>query len=172
MWGKINLRNRIYIIITSLMLITLVGGLVMVWYTHRMERLLTSIVDKDMAAFRTTGAIESALVNQKGFVSYYFMDGDPNWLRQLGEHRQIFKERLNKARLLVEDEQQRRTINRIDLEYTQYITSKDRVIELYKAGEYEAGAKLHKKVRSYFFSVLDLCEEYKNVHANRIAKAS
>ena len=48
--------------------------------------------------FSEAEALETALINQKGFVSYYFMDGDPDWLRQLGEYRQIFKERLDEAR--------------------------------------------------------------------------
>ena len=67
----------------------------MVWYTYRMQSLLNHMIDKNVAAFQAAEALEIALVNQKGFVSYYFLDGDPDWLRQLGEYRQIFRERLN-----------------------------------------------------------------------------
>ena len=103
MWNKISLRVRIYLILTALVCITVAGSLVMVWYAYRMQGLLTHIVDRNVAAFQAAEALETALVNQKGFVSYYLLDGDPDWLRQLGEYRQIFKERLNKARSLVED---------------------------------------------------------------------
>lgn len=98
MWNKINLRTRIYVILTALVCITMVGGFVMVWYTYRMQSLLNHMIDKNVAAFQAAEALEIALVNQKGFVSYYFLDGDPDWLRQLGEYRQIFRERLNDAR--------------------------------------------------------------------------
>ena len=143
----------------------------MVWYTYRIERLLAVIVDKNLVAFHTAGELEIALVNQKGFVSYYFLDGDPDWLRQLGEYRQIFKERLDGARLLIENERQRDSINNIAIEYDRYINSKDRVIAYYKTGKLELGAKLHKKVRNYFFRILQLCEEYKNLNMARIMTA-
>ena len=52
------------------------------------------VISKNIATFYASEGLEVALVNQKGFVSYYFLDGDPDWLRQLGEYRQIFKERL------------------------------------------------------------------------------
>ncbi|MCD6274139.1 MAG: MCP four helix bundle domain-containing protein [Deltaproteobacteria bacterium] len=168
MWNKINLRNRIYLILTSLVLITFAGGLVMVWYTYKIEGLLTSIIDKNLAAYQAAQELETALVNQKGFVSYYFLDSDPEWLRKLGEYRQIFKERLNQVRRLVNSEQQKKTVDRISLEYGQYIIAKDRVIALYKAGEYKAGAKLHQKVRKRFFTILDLCSQYKNIHTKSI----
>lgn len=140
----------------------------MVWYTYRIEGLLTSIIDKNLAAYQAAQELETALVNQKGFVSYYFLDSDPEWLRKLGEYRQIFKERLNQVRRLVNSEQQKKTVDRISLEYGQYILAKDRVIALYKAGEYKTGAKLHQKVRKRFFTILDLCSQYKNIHTKSI----
>jgi signal transduction histidine kinase len=101
-------------------------------------------------------------------VSYYFQDGDPTWLRHLGEYRQIFRERLADARSLAETAGEKATVDRIDSEYREYITLKDRVIEHYRAGEKEAGVKLHKDVREHFFKVLELCDQYKAFHGRRI----
>ena len=168
---RISLRGRIYSILSSLLLITLVGGLVMVWYTYRMERLLTSITEKKLVAFQAAETLETTLVNQKGFVSYYFIDGNIEWLRQLGEYRQIFKERLKDARNLVENENQRNAVNLIESVYISYITDKDQVIAHYIAGEREAGVKLHQKVRGQFLKILSLCEQYKNMHAKNIIQA-
>jgi signal transduction histidine kinase len=171
MWKRISLRARIYVILTSLVFITLVGGSVTVWYTYRMQALLTHMIDRNIAAFQTAAALEAALVNQKGFVSYYFLDGDPDWLRQLGEYRQIFKEKLNEARSLVDTEEQNEVIKRIESEYTWYINSKDQVIAHYKAGERKIGARLHREVRDRFFKILDLCESYKGFQTERIREA-
>ncbi len=143
----------------------------MVWYTYQMDELLTQIIDKNVAAFQAAESLEIALVNQKGFVSYYFLDGDPDWLRQLGEYRQIFKNQLERTQSLVETPEQKEAINRIEAEYNKYIATKDQVIEYYKAGEREAGAKLHKQVRDYFFKILDLCEKYKNIQTDKILQA-
>jgi C4-dicarboxylate-specific signal transduction histidine kinase len=148
----------------------MVGGFVMVWYTYRIQGLLNHIIDKNVAAFQAAEALEIALVNQKGFVSYNFLDGDPDWLRQRGEYRQIFRERLNDARSFAENKREKEAIDLIDSEYNQYITLKDQVIAYYKRGEREAGATLHQKMRNRFFKILDLCEEYKNIHTEGIAR--
>jgi signal transduction histidine kinase len=171
MWNRISLRNRIYLILTALVCVTLLGGSVMVWYTYRSERVLTSIIVRDLAAFQSAEALATSLVNQKGFVSYYFIDGDPDWLRQLGEFRQIFREKLREALSLAENKHQKETIAQIDLEYQLYITNKDRVIAHYKAGERDVGLKLHQKVRNHYFTILDLCKKYKDIHVKRITQA-
>ena len=169
---QISLRSRIYLLLGGLMLITLMGGLVTMWYTYKMEGLLTVLITEDLAAFQTAAALETALVNQKGFVTYYLLDNDPDWLRQLGEYRQIFKQRLREARSSVETEDQQNAIDLIESEYENYITLKDRVIDHYKAGEREAGAILHKKVRSHFFNIINLCEGYKKIHTTKIMRAN
>ena len=140
----------------------------MVWYTYRMEGLLTNIISKNIATFYVAEGLEIALVNQKGFVSYYFLDGDPDWLRQLGEYRQIFKERLKEAKALVQNERQRRAIAQIEEEYGRYLLFKDQVILHYKEGDRETGASLHKEARNRFFKILDLCEKYKALHREAI----
>ena len=169
-WKGLTLSGRIYTILTALVFITLMGGLVMIWYTYRMEGLLTSIIDKNLAAYQAAEGLEAALVNQKGFVSYYFLDGNPEWLEQLKEYRQIFKDRLKDVRSLIENESQKNTIVGIGKEYSLYIASKDRVIAHYRAGDREIGAELHKKVRNRFFKILELCGKLKTIHTERIAQ--
>jgi len=171
MWQQISLRSRIYVLLTALLFITFMGSMVMVWYTYRMEGLMAHIIGRNIAAFHASEALETALVNQKGFVSYYFLDGNPDWLRQLGEYRQIFNDRLKEARSLVETESQEEQIELIESEYIKYITLKDQVIAHYQAGERKAGAELHKNMRSHFFKILELSEEYKNLHKQRIKQA-
>jgi signal transduction histidine kinase len=168
MWKRISLRDRIYFLLASLVLLTLAGGLITVWYTYRMEGLLTRIIDEDVAAFRTAAALETALINQKGFVSYYFMDGNPEWLRQLAKYRRVFQEELQRARSLVRNRKQAKAVDLIEAEYIKYITSKDRVIAYYKSGQRETGEQLHQKVREYFFNTLELCQDYKDLHRERI----
>lgn len=168
MWNKISLRLRIYLILIALILITLTGGVVMVWYTYQMQGILTHIVEKNVAAFQAAAALEEALVNQKGFVSYYYLDGDPDWLKQLGEYRQIFKERLKKVHSLVETEEQKDAVDHIESDYNDYVNIKDQVIAHYKSGEREDGARLHREVRDRFFKILERCETYKSLHSELI----
>lgn len=168
MWHRIPLRVRIYLILVALAFISVIGGGVTVWYTYRIGGLVTVITEKNIAAFQAAEALETALVNQKGFVSYYFLDGDPDWLRQLGEYRQIFKERLHIAQSIAENDRQKNALKQIESEYTDYINKKNRVIDFYKAGERSTSAELHQNVRDQFFRILSLCENYKDLHTQRI----
>ncbi len=143
----------------------------MVWYTYQMQNLINDIIEKNVAVIQAVEELEIALVNQKGFVSYYFLDGDPEWLERLGEYRKKFKERLHEARLRIQTEQQREAIDRIESEYLRYANSKDQVITHYKAGSRQLGATLHQKVRNHFFKVLDLTHNFKKMEMEKINQA-
>lgn len=171
MWKRISLRSRIYLILTALVLITSLGGLILVWYTYQMEGVLNTIIDKDIAAFQSAEALEHALVDQKGFVSYYFMDSDPEWLRKLGEFRQIFKQKIAEALDRADNLRQKDALNQINKEYQLYIEDKDRVIAQYMSGNKEEGLKLHAKVRTRYFKILELCEAYKDFYKKKILQA-
>jgi signal transduction histidine kinase len=168
MWSGLNLKTRIYLLLATLISIALSSGVVMLWYTQRMQGMLADIVDRNVAAFETAAALETSLVNQKGFVTYYFLDGDAGWLRQLGEYRQLFRENLEKAQKLSQNDDQAAAVGRIAEKYAAYIEKKDRVIALYKAGRREEGAALHQTVREQFFDIIALCDKFKRDHLKQI----
>jgi signal transduction histidine kinase len=171
MWLRLTLKTRVYLVLAGLVVIALNSGIIMLWYTHRMQGLLTGIIDHNLVAFETAASLETALVNQKGFVTYYFLDGDSNWLRQLGEYRLIFRERLEAAVKQARTESQKAAVARIRNEYAAYIEQKDRVIALYQSGRRKEGAELHKTVRESFFDIIGLCEHYKKDHLEEIRQA-
>ncbi len=170
-WQKISLRTRIYIILAALVLIPLMEGMVMIWYTLKMEQMLTEIVEKDVVALQVAEGLETAMVNQRGFVTYYFLDGNTDWLRQLGEYRQIFKEKLEQAAILADTPELKNAILLIESEYKLYVDSNDKVISLYEKGERTEGSELHNEVRQHFFKILQLCRDYKEIHPLRILSA-
>ena len=167
----VSLRNRIYFLLAGILLITFSGGIVLVWYTYSMQDLLAAITEKNMASLQTAQALETALVSQKGFVSYYFLDSDPDWLRQLGEYRQIFKERLEAAKQEAQSETQRQAVNRIEEQYNRYIDIKDRVIADFMAGERRTDTALLHESRDEFFKILNLCERYKEINAQNVRRS-
>ncbi|UCD56405.1 MAG: MCP four helix bundle domain-containing protein, partial [Candidatus Hydrogenedentota bacterium] len=131
-WNRLGLRARILLTLGTLVLITVGGGLVMIWYTYRVNSLLTSIIQTNLESLQVAKGLETALLNQRGYVSYYFLDGDPGWLKELGKYRQEFDERLKEAGEIAETKAAREAIERIGLEYSRYTDSKDQVIELYR----------------------------------------
>jgi signal transduction histidine kinase len=170
-WKRISLRGRILIILAALVLTTFGGSLVAMWYTQLMESLFTSVVDRDVVAQRGALELETALVMQKGFVTYYSLDGDLKWLEQLDHHHRSFEKWLTRARESTHSDSAREILDRIGSEYLSYSASRDRVIDFYKAGNRQTGAELHWDVRNQFFTIYDLCEEYKKIHQENIARA-
>ncbi|MCJ7771515.1 MAG: MCP four helix bundle domain-containing protein [Desulfobacterales bacterium] len=140
MWEKISLRTRVYIILSILFFMTLAGGIFTVWYTFRIDNMLNTVLNTHLASYQVAESLENALINQKGFVSYYFMDGDPEWLRELGEQRQIFRERLKNALTTYKNKSaERNVLEKINSEYNNYIKIKDQVINLYTERDLKAG---------------------------------
>ncbi len=168
---RLSLRTRVIIILSTLGMIALTSGAAGLWYTHQMEKLFSEVTEQDMAVFQTLEELLQALIKQKGFVSYYFMDGNPNWLKQLDLYRKAFRDRLERAQRLVRTKQDRRALKEILDRYEKYIAAKDRVIDLYRQGNHARGLELHNEVRNHFFELLSLCEAYEAVNIGRIHEA-
>ncbi len=170
MWKGLSLRARILVLLTALMLTTLGGGLVTLWHNGAMDTLLGSLVEKNVASFHAAEELENSLLRQKGFLTYYFLDGNPDWLREIDTHNQAFIDWLQKARKSAYTEAMTEILGQIDTEYRQYVVDREKVIDLYRQGKRAEGAELHWKVRRQFVTLLNLCERYKLIHEYAIAR--
>ncbi len=167
----VSLKTRVFLVNTILLAITLVGAVIMVWYTFRIETLFKDIVNKDVAIFHSSQALETALSNQKGFLSYYLLDKDPHWLDQLAHHQKLFDMHFERVRKLTSEPWEKTAIEKIAREYEQEARTKKQVIQLYKEGKLEKGFPLHQQARSNFFNILALCEQFKKAHKTKIDSA-
>jgi signal transduction histidine kinase len=165
---RIGLRARIYLLLAGLVGVTLAGGAVMIWYTYMMGELFTGVINRDVAALERARELENELLMQKGYVSYFFITGEDQWLTQLEDHRRKFMDQLQKAKVQAVSEGEKELLEKTETQYQQYVRSKDQVIALYQAGEKERGAALHQEVRADFFKVLSRCREYIKTYKERI----
>jgi signal transduction histidine kinase len=141
------------------------------WHTYRMGHLFTSVIDPAVMGFEAAQKLETALVRQKGLTTYYFLDGNPDWLNQLAQLNESFHAWLQKARSSAQTVHERSILNQIESEYIQYAYGRDQVIELYKAGKRKAGAERHWQVRKQFFAIQGLCDQYKEIQEEQIRQA-
>ena len=115
-----------------------------------------------MVLYKAAQDMELALANQKGFLTYYFVDGDVKWFKSLGQYRQVFKQSLNLASTLELNIQQREILNLISQKYYNYVMEKDVAIENYKIHTVkESISSHHEKQRDVFFSLLELCRTFR-----------
>ncbi len=171
MWKSIGLRSRILLMLSLLVLITVGGGLASIHYIFTMEKVLYEVIGSEMAALQAAQALKNALVMQKGYVTYYFQDDNPNWLKQLDKHHHAFEEWLKQARKWTDTRREREIVNEIDSRYIRYQLQRDHVIELYKERKREEGFKLQQQVRRQFFQIIRLCRDYQTTHEKSVAKA-
>ena len=171
MWRHLSLRARIFLILSALVLTTLGGGLVTMWHTEAMDSLFTSLIDKNFASFQAAQELESALLMQKGLTTYYFLDGNLDWLKQLEQYHQVFLEWLGKARKSAYTEAMGELLGQIEAQYRGYVDSRAEVIKLYRAGDREAGAVRHQQIRRQFSELLSLCDRYSLMNEYAIGRA-
>jgi signal transduction histidine kinase len=171
MWKHLTLRARILVLLAILIFTTLVGGLVTLWHNEAMDSLLASMVEKNLASFHAAEELETSLLRQKGFLTYYFLDGNPEWLKEIGQNHLAFNSWLQQAEKSAYTGTMREILGQIGEEYQQYVKTREKVIGLYKAGKKAEGAQLHQEVRQQFASLLSLCERYKIMHEFAIARA-
>ncbi len=170
-WKKFSLRARTLLILVALVLTTLCGGLVAMWHTYKMDSLFTSVIDAKVTGFQAAEELETALVRQKGLTTYFFLDGNPDWLKQLQELNLSFNTWLRKARSLAQSEKELGILNQIESKYLHYTFARDQVIEFYKAGKRVDGARRHWDVRKEFFAIRALCDQYKQIQKEDIGLA-
>jgi len=157
--------------LAALIVTTLVGGLVTLWHNEAMDSLLASLVEKNVASFQAAEELESSLLRQKGFLTYFFLDGNPEWLKEIGLNNLAFQEWLQKARKSAYTASMGELISQIEAEYQQYTKARQEVIDLYQKGKKPEGARLHLEVRQQFATLLNLCARYKLMHEFAISRA-
>ncbi|MBF0525448.1 MAG: MCP four helix bundle domain-containing protein [Deltaproteobacteria bacterium] len=167
---QFSLRARIFCLLGVLILAILTGPLVTIWYTYRTQDLYSSIVDRDVTALIAAGELKSTLAVQKGLVSYYFLDNDEAWIRHLDVRHNEFIEWIKKARWFNYPDEARETLTNIESCYLQYTAARNQVIQLYREGNRQAGAERHRKLRDQFYIVYRLCEKYKDIYEQDIAR--
>jgi signal transduction histidine kinase len=171
MFKKIGLRSRILLMVFALVSLTIVGGLVSIWHTYMMDKLLENALDTDLPALISSQELRSSLVMQKGYVTYYFQDRDPTWLRELDKCHEEFKTWLQKARTFTNSRDETRTLNEIDTQYDRYAALRTKVIGLYTEGKEDEGLKLQRSVRTQLFEIIDLCRHFQKIHERSLDEA-
>ena len=171
MWKRLNLQTRLLILLAALILTALAGGLVTVWHTDAIDSLLTDLIDQNVASFQAAAELESALLRQKGYVTYFFLDENPDWLARLQENHLIFLDWLTRAKASAYTSNMLVLLGQIEDSYGNYVAGRQKVIGFYRQGQRRQGAELHWQVRGQFQDLFNLCERYKLIHEQRIAEA-
>jgi len=171
MWKRLSLQSRIFILLGALILTALAGGLVTVWHTDAIDSLVTDLINQNVASYQAAARLELALLRQKGYVTYFSLDQDPEWLVSLSEYHQAFLEGLAQAQASAATPYLQDLLKEIAEGYEDYRQGREQVIALYQQGQGQEGAERHRQLRQKFQHLFLLCDRYKLIHERRIAEA-
>lgn len=155
----------------TLTALTIGGGLTSLLYSFQTNSFFKAAIDKNLAALEAADSLETALVMQKGFLTYFFQDNNVRWLKELESHHHGFKSWLGKCRKWAETDEEQKILDRIEAEYLHLTVLRERVIDLYKSGNRQNGFAGHQKARLVFLEILKLAQRFRGIHELRIDQA-
>ena len=168
----LSLRAKITCIFSVIAGIVLAGGASLFWYSYQADSSIRVMVEKELFLYKAAQDMELALANQKGFLTYYFVDGDEKWLAALTTYRRIFSQAMERAVSLNLAPENRKRLEVIAASYSDYIAAKDLAIVNYGRGIHpDSISTTHAKQRDAFFHLLALCEEFRQVKWQDIQRA-
>lgn len=167
-----SLRSKLGLLLICLIVTTTVGAALTLRYVYRTQSLFRQMQERDITGLVAAQGLQKELVAQKGFVTYFFLNGDPEWLADLEKHHEAFEGWLHKARESEYLDQGREVLNQIESAYLRFTHERSTVIELYQQGDRAKGAQRHWKVRDRFNDIYALCEQYKRLHEQSMARES
>ncbi len=170
--GWFSLRARIAALLVGLMLATTAGAVYTFLYAERTQAIFTELEQNEVAPLLAAQALENAFVMQKGYVTYYMLTSDEEWIKKLDVQRRAFENWLGRARETENLDEGRRILNRIESEYFRYAGARDEVIQLYREGRKTDGEAKHWLIREQFLQITALAERYKQIHNESITQAS
>jgi signal transduction histidine kinase len=132
-----------------------------------------SILKENVSSLKAAEELEIALLDQKGYVSSYLLDGNRNWLNLLEEKKVKFNEWFRKAREVALTEKEKQILLEINKFYKKYDDARNRVIILYQKGDIsEARRLLLNDVKDELEQIYDSCEKLLLFNEQLIAESA
>lgn len=158
---KLRIGSRMRVGFLAMTGLLLVGGLLTVLYTYRLQRVTTALLDENVSSLQAAQGLEIALFRMRGLTSNYLLDGDPQWLQTLEERKLEFRTSLAEAHATALTRQEEAILQRISQLIRDYETGLQSVIVLRQQGDLEAARRaLAHATREVFEDIYEQCEAF------------
>lgn len=140
--------------------------------TKNVQKVSRAIMKENVSSLKAAEELELALLNQKGLVASYFLDGSPSWLKILEERRKDFEEWFKKASDVALTSVEKTILQDISALYKTYDSQRNRAIRLYQAGNIqEAKNILLNEMKKSIDVLYQKCEDLILANESLIAQA-
>ena len=118
--------DLLFAAITGATALAIVSSLVALFSSLQIVRLFRSAVNENFPAVRAAEELEIALLEQRGFVSSYMIDGgNREWLEELERRKGAFPVWLAEARNTARTSEQEETLNQLERIYRTFERTQD-----------------------------------------------
>lgn len=157
---RLNHGTLVTTLMVLVLVVTMLCGVVGLLTALEMERLMAAMVSRNMPSVVAANELQQALLQQRGIVAAYFLEGHPGWLTDLDRIKPSVAHWLAEARKTAQREEERKILDQLTDVYTAYDSERERAIALFTAGRAtEARDVLLRDVSLLSTRAQDLCRE-------------
>jgi CHASE3 domain sensor protein len=140
--------------------------------TGNLQKISSAIMKENVSSLKAAEELEIALLNQKGLVGNYLLDGNFAWLKTLDEKKKDFDTWFKNAQGVALTAEEKRILQDIHSIYKAYDNQRNRAVKLYQSNNVvDARRILANDMRNSVDSLYQKCEDLILVNEALIAKA-
>jgi len=169
---KFSFSHRITLgLVVMAALLIIVGALAFIT-TKDVQGVSRAIMKENVSSLKAAEELELALLNQKGMVASYFLDGSSLWLKTLEDRKKDFDSWFKKAQDVALTDNEKKILQDVSALYKTYDRQRNKAIRLYQSGNtVEAKSVLLNEMRTSIDALYQKCEDLILANEALIAKA-
>ena len=159
---RLALASKISISVVGVVLLAVLSSAAALLSSWHVGSLVHQTASENLAGVRAAEGLEIAVLEQRGFVASYLLDGgDHKWLQELQQRERRFDHWLNRARQTAHTPEEQAILAQVDEVYRQYDGMRDKVVALYDRGQVKAAERLLvDDVNRLYEQAYELCESF------------
>ena len=159
---RLTLANKVSISVVGVTFLAVLSSVAALLSSWHVGGLMEQTVNENLPSVRAAEELEIAVLEQRGFVSSYLLDGgNRRWLAELEQRKRGFREWLSRAYETAHTAEEREILKKLEGVYSQYDAKRDEVVVLYDRGEVAIAEKLLlNDVNLLYQQAYELCEGF------------
>lgn len=163
---------RVTMLMVLVLALTILCGSGALLTALEMERLMGVMVSRSAPGVVAASELQKALLQQRGIVSAYFLEGHPGWLNDLDRAKPAVPRWMAAARAGANTAEEQQVLESLAGVYRTYDAERERAIALYEAGHrVEARNVLLRDVSLLATQAQDLCDQLVQAKQRHMASA-
>ena len=169
---RFTLANKVSIAVGGVVFLAVFSSMSALLLSWHVENLMQRMAAENLPSVRAAEELEIAVLEQRGFVSQYLLDGgNKKWLDELRRRERNYHHWLARAHETAHSSEEKDLLHKLDNVYHQYDAKRVEVVNLYDGGDIPAAKELLvHDVNDLYQQAYDLCEEFIRANEQNVDK--